>query len=354
MNRSRAYWSLQIGGWLLYALINTVYFSGHTSSLGATLVGNLLVSAAGLGFTQMWRSQRLRAQQISGWHVSGRVILELVTGVLLCAGALGGVTYGLLAGFAVWSGLPGPSPASWLYSSLNYTFLFGLWITLYVAWTFWAGRREAEQARVRAETERDRAELSWLRSQLEPHFLFNALNTVNALIDENPEQAREAVRTLSRFLRRMLESTPLATTTVEEELAFCTDYLNLQKLRWTDRLRVDVTVDPSLLPYAIPAFAVQTLVENAIKHQTTSAADPTLHLVIRGKLTDGRVQLAVVNPGQLNVTPRESAGIGLKNLRDRLRVLYGSTASLMLVSAPAGHVTAQLDFPIAHEGPIGR
>ena len=161
----------------------------------------------------------------------------------------------------------------------------------------------------------ERSRLQQLRSQIDPHFLFNSLNSLYALIRCNPEQAREFTLTLSKVYRHVLERRKQILSTLADEIDFTWQYYSLQKIRFGDRIELTTAIDPALRNWRIPAMSLQTLVENALKHNRITSCNP-LHIRIR---TEGE-SLLIEN----NFTPRsegnaESLGVGLERIRSVYR-----------------------------------
>jgi two-component system LytT family sensor kinase len=194
----------------------------------------------------------------------------------------------------------------------------------------------ANAARLRErETQLREAQLSTLRMQLQPHFLFNSLNAIMALVrDRETTQAVRALSLLSDVLRTAVNSTGSHTTTLREELEFVSRYLDIERVRFGDRLRVDIDVPESLLGAPVPTFVLQPFVENALKHGILRDRGGN-EIAIRARNGTGALTLTVRDDGRgLASTPAE--GVGIANARARLEQLYGSAASLSLRDALPG------------------
>jgi two-component system, LytTR family, sensor kinase len=190
------------------------------------------------------------------------------------------------------------------------------------------------------------AKLATLQSQMNPHFLFNSLNTVAVLVrDEETKRATAVIEHLSDVLRRTLSRTRASEVSLEEELDLVRDYLAVEQARFSDRLRIEIDVDPSLLGAAIPGFALQHLVENAIRHGISRRTEAGLVRIVAHRV-DEMLEVIVTDDGagiQGDVT---SPGHGLANTRERLRTLYGERAILDVSAAGAGAGTiARLRIP---------
>jgi LytS/YehU family sensor histidine kinase len=191
------------------------------------------------------------------------------------------------------------------------------------------------------------AELRALKSQVNPHFIFNSLNSLRALIDENPARARTAVTQLANLLRYSLKSGELETVPFEEELGVVNDYLSLEQVRHEERLRLRLDIGPDVHRLAIPPMLLQTLVENAVKYgisQRPEGGEITITAFNEG----GTLRLLVSNPGQLALgIQASSTGLGLRNAAERLRLIFGERATLQLRSDQPALVIAEAVIPMA-------
>jgi signal transduction histidine kinase len=206
-----------------------------------------------------------------------------------------------------------------------------------------------EGLRVEAEALRVRSDLSALRSQLNPHFLFNTLNSVIALVGSDTAKAEQALLSLSSMLRYALGSRheiKKAEATFEEELLFTDAYLALEKLRLGDRLRVQRSIDPAALALELPSLTLQPLVENAIKHSISKRPEGGT-LAIRAIAHKGSLQIDVWDDGD-GASPEQlanSSGLGLKTVRRRVELYYEEQATMTVVSTPEDGMTVSLFLP---------
>lgn len=217
-----------------------------------------------------------------------------------------------------------------------------------VLYSIVAGIAYTMQRRARAaqaEAEAARTQLAALRAQLHPHFLFNALHTVVQLIPIDPARASEAAELVASLLRRTIEE-DRDEVPLDDEWTFVSRYLEIEHIRFGDRLRVRAEVDDALLDERVPSFALQTLVENAVRHGAAPRVAPT-EIVISAAATPTQLNLSVRNAGNGRAPDPVEAGTGtgLTRLRERLALLYGGKARLTYGLREDGDFEAALSLP---------
>jgi len=171
-------------------------------------------------------------------------------------------------------------------------------------------------------------ELNLLKSQINPHFLFNSMNSVNALIIRNPEQAQKMLIALSDYLRYAVVSTNRTYSCVSDEMENIARYLSIEQVRFGDRLLYESHIAPQALSAEIPSMLLQPLLENAIKHGVYESLE-TVRIV--AKITRDRQYLNIEITNDFDedgFVPKKGSGTGLKNIRERLRLMYGTSASM--------------------------
>ncbi len=220
----------------------------------------------------------------------------------------------------------------------------GAWVAIYLAFVMQRRRYHAELRQAQLGEALQAAELRLLRSQLNPHFLFNALNGLRSLIADEPGRAREAVTQLARTLRYTFASGEEDLVSLARELEMVDDYLALESLRLADRLRIEREIAPEACTARIPAMLLQTLVENAIKHGIAALKQGGT-LRITAKIEGRDLVLQITNPRPADTAPIPNEGVGIKNSTERLRLLFGSRASLRLDLSQAGRATAEVRLP---------
>ena len=200
---------------------------------------------------------------------------------------------------------------------------------------------EAQQLRL------NEARLAALTSQINPHFLFNTLNSVSSLIRTNPEQARSVVYRLSSILRRLLRKTDNLTP-LREELAFIDNYMTIEMVRFGEKLRFIKEIDPETLDRMVPSMLLQPLIENSIRHGLATKVDGGM-IRVRSYLADGRLHLVVEDDGvgiaETRLATLFEQGIGVSNVNERMKVLYGPDYRMWIDSKPGEGTRTGIEIP---------
>jgi two-component system LytT family sensor kinase len=210
--------------------------------------------------------------------------------------------------------------------------------------------RQQEAARLQAETAQLQAQLAEarlqaLRSQIDPHFLFNTLNAVSALVERDPRGVRRMIARLSELLRHSLDGAAEPVTTLRQELEFADRYLEIMRIRFQGSLEVETRVDDGVLDALVPSLVLQPLVENAVKHGVGRQRGVG-RIEIEARREDGRVVLCVRDNGPgLEAGGPAHEGVGVRNTRERLAQLYGDAAGFALRPAEGGGVVAEVSLP---------
>lgn len=296
-------------------------------------------------------------------HIPQRAVLHLAFALLFCmAWALTGktlqLTLGLIfkpqevrgfvaaAGDQFWQRL-GTDVLSWIFTTLP----FGVVVYLSIAgmahairYFLEANEREVQMARLSEQL--TGARLAALQAQLNPHFLFNSLNTIAVLVrDGDSTTATRVIEQLSEVLRSTLAHTQANEVSLDDELELVRQYLAVEQARFPDRLRPEFNIDPSTLSAAVPSFVLQHLVENALRHGIARRTDSG-RVVVTARRDGDILDLSVEDDGAgLAANAEPQKGHGLENTRERLRTLYGDRASLSVTGVPAQGTVARLRIP---------
>jgi len=227
----------------------------------------------------------------------------------------------------------------WQYALLIYAGTVGAWI----AWDAWQRLRERELHAAQLEAQLAGARLDALRRQLDPHFLFNTLQTVSSLVGEDPRAAQRTLALLGDLLRTVLEGGGRQQIPLDQELEFLDRYLEIERTRFPDRLRVRLAVDERARPVLVPPFLLQPLVENAVRYAVAPRSDEG-HVEVEARVDQGRRRRAVRDDGP-GPPAHLVEGVGLRATRARLDTLYGEDHHFVLEPGAEGGAQAVIDLP---------
>jgi sensor histidine kinase YesM len=228
-----------------------------------------------------------------------------------------------------------------MFTSFIYLFI---WNSIYFIYHYVAETRKNQLDNLKLEALVKSLELKTIKSHINPHFIFNALNSIRALIDEDPSRARHAVTGLSKILRSSMQSDQLEVITLEKELDIVKDYLALELIRFEDRLKISYEIEKKTLDNPIPPMMLQTLVENAIKHGIGKKVEGGEIVVSTHEKKDFYI-LKVVNTGILEI-PDEHDGFGLISTSNRLNLIFGERSSFSIVQLNNEQVEAKAIIPL--------
>jgi sensor histidine kinase YesM len=349
------YWLLQLAGWgfVFYAqATGEVIFASAPWNKAYTLWGSICLAGLALTHFTRWLIRRndwlaLKPAALLGRIAAITLLISFASYFLSIA--MSRAVYGTTAApitQALYSRLP---PDGQLRNQFIYLLITNsLWVAAYLAIAVQRHRYRADVRQAQLGEALRAAELRSLKSQLNPHFLFNALNGLRSLIAEDPGRARDAVTHLAKTLRYSLAAGDEDLVSLERELEMVDDYLALESMRLAERLTVVRDIDPGAASARVPAMLLQTLVENAIKHGIAELQEGGT-LRISARVADQELLLRVQNPRPASRpasrTAPTSEGVGLRNANERLRLLFGSRASLRLDLAQSGEATAEVRLP---------
>lgn len=339
LSRNRAYWTCQVLGWGAYSLVG-VWSAAQRMGWRPALIANyVLYFLYSIALTDQLRREARRRHWLTG--PAGRQWGRL----LLAAVGIGAIQAFLI--IAVDLALEGRNSAFTqvspvLFTGLGTTAVTVIWVVYYIQATAKRRQREKEAELLLALRE---AELRALEAQINPHFLFNCLNSIRALVVENPPRAQDMITRLANILRHNLRDDVRHTVPLSAEVDAVSDYLALESARFEDRLRVRCSVSPGAGLIPVPAMLLQTLVENAVKHGIAprpAGGD----LAIRATLDPRWLTVEVENTGRLADATVDETQVGLSNTRGRLRILYGDRATLDLANRDDDRVVATVRIPL--------
>ena len=315
-----------VGMWLWFLWTPAVLWMGRRFPLGQGRGAGVIAIHLGMAVIVTITHLAIESMILRGLHLFPAIMISV------------GATFGFLMVIGFHQGL------IMYWAILGVQYAFG-WYRRYED-----GRREALRLELRSsELERAlvKAHLSTLKMQLHPHFLFNTLNTIMVLVRQGKAAAaEEMLARLGDLLRSVLEDVEAQEVPFSRELEYLQLYLAIEQVRFQDRLRVEIAVDPETLDAAVPYMALQPIVENAIRHGIgrRSAAGS---IAISSFCEEGRLEIRVEDdgPGLAAAGGTSGRGIGLSNTRERLQQLYGDSARLTVENGPAGGVAATMILP---------
>jgi len=236
--------------------------------------------------------------------------------------------------------------ASWI---SQYSIFYICWSALYFAYQYLQKNRQVEIEKWKLQASFKDAELSALKSQINPHFIFNSLNNIRSLVAEDEEKARDSITHLSDLLRYSIQFDQYEKVSLEKELEVVKDYLELESIQLEERLTCQFEIDEESLEINVPPMIIQTLVENAIKHSINELPNGG-EVCIESNLSNDYLKILVKNTGQMKETyttdKSKRKGIGIKNARERLRLLYGENATLLVENMNEHMVCATVKIPL--------
>lgn len=350
---SVAYWALQFAGWGLYfwsQASGEVIFADVPWSKAATLWGGICLSGFALTHLLRWIIKRRRWLALPPRELLVRMLIAialLAATLFVCSMTLSLAEYRSPVAPILGAFYRKLSPNGQLFNQfISSLVVMLIWVGLYLGFAVQRHRYQAQLQQAELARLLHAAELRLLKSQLNPHFLFNALNGVRALIADEPARAQDAVTQLARTLRYTLASGDDEVVSLARELEMVNDYLALEGLRLAERLTVVRDIAPEATTARVPVMLVQALIENAIKHGIAELKDGGT-LRIEARVVNAELTIQITNPRPMSAPVPSAQGTGLKNSSERLRLLFGSRASLSLDLSSPGEAAAKVRLPAA-------
>lgn len=345
-HKERLFWSLQILGWIAYCAARTLnaYALGEKPEfIYAVMMGVIGGFWITIGLRHIY--QFLRQATMPP--------LLLLISIIFCIL----ISSMLFSVVEVWSMNQLYDPdwtmqgMGFLYRSLYDTFVLMAWTGLYFVINYHFQLQQQKELYLAAAAQAHQAQLQMLRYQLNPHFLFNTLNAISTLVLENHiKEANGMLNKLSAFLRFSLVSQPMQKTTLEEELYALSLYLDIERVRFQERLKVEIDVEEQAKTALIPGLLLQPIVENAIKYAVSPQEDGGTITII-AKIEDQKLMISLKDngPGFSKEKPKDyhqkSSGVGIANTRERLNKLYPDTSTFEVISKEKKGVTINISLP---------
>jgi len=341
------YWICQIGGWGTFILIHSVlyYILGLSNGYHPHYFKSLFfLATTGLVITHTMRSV-IQGMKILEFTLARQMIWFIV--ITLSFGLIYSSVTTAVEEAMGWEPLYYRTyqfVEKWLKDSVGAILYITIWNLCYFIYHYISSlqRRILNEAQLASLVKE--LELKNIRAHINPHFIFNALNSIRALVDEDPEKARTAITTLSQLLRRSLQAEKGDVIVLEEELTMVKNYLSLEQIRFEDRLQVSFDIEPDTQYQKIPPMMLQTLVENAIKHGISQSVKGGIVHISSHFVADYH-ELKVKNTGKLSGNDQDK-GFGLSSTKNRLKLLYHDKGKFEIREIDNNLVEATVVLPV--------
>lgn len=340
MSKRKVYWICQIFGWTSLILVEYLAYlfqEGFDPNALYLAIANI---GLGISLTHLYRLmiRRLNWVQLPFLQLAPRVLLSVFVLALIMTAVNLPIDRIIVPTYFV--------DEPWIV--MGYIMTWGktmlAWVLSYTVYHYVERTRDVEIEQILLKTSIRDTEAKVLRSQLNPHFMFNALNSIRALVYENPTKAQQGITQLSNLLRNSLLADRRKTVELREEIKTVEDYLSLEKVRYEERLQSHIDLDPRTLFWQVPPMMLQTLVENAIKHGVSKEVSGGF-VDVTSQLDNEKLHLVIRNTGQLG-DKEASGGFGLANTIQRLELLYGPDATFSIGQEDDNIVRADIMIPI--------
>ena len=340
------YWLCQIGGWIGYFLVAIVFNISTFLKNPLSATGTLLEAAEGLAISHFMRSFILK-RKILNTPLQKQAVYIFFTSLLFS------LLYDLInIIIEIVLGIQRTGRKDFMIDTFAYgwmadfIFLF-IWNLIYFGYHYVTKSGQERFDKARLENIVKELELKTIKAHVNPHFIFNALNSIRALIDEDPSRARKAVTELSNLLRSSMRADKTEATPLGNEISIIKDYLALEHIRFESRLNVEYSIDKNTLDVLVPPMMLQTLVENAIKHGISRQIQGGMVRISAHLTGNNLLNLSVENTGQLN-NAYNSEGFGIASTKNRLHLLYGDKAKFEIKDYKDNKVIASVEMPAAY------
>ena len=343
-DKNRAFWVLQSIGWSGFFFLRSI--SGIANGLGAMFVVHvLLLTATGYSLTLLMASLYRRLIRMRALWTA---LISLGT-VLLASAAFSFIETWSYATFVKVDSRPAGLE---FFGAIILDFsLLAAWSALYYGINYYLLLEEEIDQRAALESAASSAQLAMLRYQLNPHFLFNTLNSISTLVLlKQTDRANAMLSRLSSFLRYTLVNEPTAKVTLAQEVETLKLYLEIEKMRFEDRLRPHFKIEPAAADAKLPSLLLQPLIENAIKYAVTPAEDGA-DIWLTAEREGHAIRISVVDsgPGFGSMTDAQSTGVGLANIQDRLTQAYGAAHGFKTETNEQGGFSVTLEIPYEND-----
>jgi sensor histidine kinase YesM len=347
LSRKQIYWISQVTGWYFFIAINLFIISSFEELSWQRILAWIFLGVLGILFTHLlryvirkknWLNLPLKntiPRILAASIISGVIIYTLVFAVSYIAGTFHQDEY---------------NTARFISGFINTSILILLWCLIYYVVHYMENYKKKEIESLIWEAAVKDYELKTLKSQLNPHFMFNAMNSIRALIEEDPESAKVAITKLSNILRYSLQMERMERVPLEDEIETVKNYLDLEKIRFEDRLTYKLDIDRVTEKIEIPPMMIQTLIENGIKHgvaKRTEGGEIQLKSKVLTTTSGSKLKIEIRNSGHFSEDQlKNSSGFGVSNTKHRLNLLFGDEAYFTIKNENGNNVLAEIEIPV--------
>ena len=340
------YWIYQMVGWGLFIFIN-VFFAITFDKFNTEVIERLMIFV-GLGATFSHLMRYAIRQSNLLLKPLNQQLVGFVMITLIFSFAVSSVETWLTDVLSISNNTErGTRTIEIVMSNVFYSFVYlFMWNCIYFIYHYIQKSRKQQVDTLKLEALVKELELKTIKAHINPHFIFNALNSIRALIDENPVRARTAITELSNILRSSMKTDKSETVPFEKELGTVKDYLALEHIRFEERLKVEYKIDEDTLDQPVPPMMLQILVENAIKHGINKQIGGGFIKII-SDFKDDYLELLVQNTGCLQ-TSSSADGFGLASTQNRLQLMFGEKAHFQINEINNNTVEAKIQIPVLY------
>jgi two-component system LytT family sensor kinase len=347
LSRKQIYWISQVTGWSFFIGINIFIISSFEAISWQRILVWIFLGFLGVIFTHFlrgiirknnWLNLPLKntiPRILTSSVIAGVIIYALVFAASYAAGTFKQDEYNF---------------AKLVGGIINISILILLWSLIYFVIHYMENYKKKEIESLIWEAAVKDYELKTLKSQLNPHFMFNAMNSIRALIEEDPESAKVAITKLSNILRYSLQMERMERVPLEDEVETVKNYLDLERIRFEDRLKYKFDIDRSTQKIEIPPMMIQTLIENGIKHgiaKRTEGGEIQLTSKLLSNASGQKLKIEIRNSGNFSEEQlKNSSGFGVSNTKHRLNLLFGENANFTIQNENGNTVLAEVEIPI--------
>jgi sensor histidine kinase YesM len=347
LSRKQLYWISQVTGWTFFIGINLFIISSFEELTWQRILVWIFLGFLGILFTHLLRAV------IRKYYWLNLPLNKTIPRILISSIITGIIIYVLVFAASYIAGTfrqDENNIARLIAGVVNSSILVLLWCLIYYVVHYMENYKKKEIESLIWEAAVKDYELKTLKSQLNPHFMFNAMNSIRALIEEDPDSAKVAITKLSNILRYSLQMERMESVPLEDEIETVKNYLDLERIRFEDRLKYKLDIEKNTQKIEIPPMMIQTLIENGIKHgvaKRTEGGEIELKSKLLSTSNGSKLKIEIRNSGHFSEEQlKNSIGFGVSNTKHRLNLLFGDDAHFSIKNEKSDTVLAEIEIPI--------